>query len=62
MSSPENAVITGVSSNHDEDDDKGNDDVEGFDADDARIAVFPRGLEKFFKNIKLINIVDGRLK
>jgi len=38
------------------------DDVEGFDADNLTTHYFPRGLEKIFKNLKMIDINNGRLK
>lgn len=38
------------------------DDVEGFEADNLTTHYFPRGLEKIFKNLKMIDINNGRLK
>ena len=58
--SSESAVITGASENHD--DSKNNADVYGFYAYEQKTEVFPRGLEKIFKNIKFINIQYGRIK
>ena len=50
--SSESAVITGATGIH-----KGNktdDNVLGFAAKEAKIEFFPRGLQKHFKNLKLI--------
>ncbi|XP_070505229.1 putative leucine-rich repeat-containing protein DDB_G0290503 [Chironomus tepperi] len=58
--SEESAQISGVSGTHE--DSKTNDDVLGFRADSKTIEVFPKGLDKIFKNIKLIKIERCQLK
>jgi len=56
----ESAQIGGINGTHQ--DLRTNDDVLGFHADDKTIQVFPKGLDNFFKNLKVIFIWFGELK
>jgi len=56
----ESATITSVSGDHQSG--KTNSDVEGFYVESVTIRYFPRGLEAFFKNIKVIQILSTSLK
>jgi hypothetical protein len=56
----DSAVISSVSGTHE--DSKSNDDVEGFYAVRKTIQVFPKGLDKVFKNLKVIRMDDCELK
>jgi len=56
----ESAQISGIRGTHKSL--KGNDDVIGFYGVYETINFFPKGLEKFFKNIKVINIQECQLK
>ena len=58
--SDETAVISGINGQHQGT--KTNNDVLGFLAASKTIQVFPKGLEKFFNNIKLIHIYKCELK
>ncbi|CAG9810030.1 unnamed protein product [Chironomus riparius] len=60
IDSPDRAYIESVTGKHLRD--KIFDDVEGFEADNLTIHYFPRGLENIFKNLKMIDINNGRLK
>jgi len=60
IKSPEAAVINAVSGGHMIG--KTNNDVIVFDARNKIIEYFPKGLEKLFKNLKVILIYYGRLK
>jgi len=60
IKSPEDAIINAVSGTHMSG--KTNDDVLTFDAVSKIIDYFPKGLEKFFKNLKAFRILNGRLK
>lgn len=60
--SPETAVIDGAQGPHHGP--KTNDDVAGFSINNKNIKIyfFPQGLEKFYKNLKLIFIQHNRIK
>jgi hypothetical protein len=58
--SSESAVITGAKGSLDGN--KSNDDVHGFYAQNKTIDIFPRGLEKIFKNLKAIRISRGQMQ
>jgi len=58
--SEDSAQINGVSGRHDGY--KNNDNVNGFHAELKTIQFFPKGLEKFFKNIKMIDLYFCQLK
>lgn len=57
--SEESAVINQARGTHESY--KNDDDVTGLYSSSKTIAIFPRGLEKIFKNLKLISINYGRL-
>lgn len=58
--SEDSAQISGVSGGHDGY--KNNDNVNGFHAELKTMQFFPKGLEKFFKNIKMIDLYFCKLK
>jgi len=60
ITTEESAEINSISGTHE--DSKVNDDVLGFDVGFNTIQFFPKGLDKFFKNLKVINIHDCKLK
>jgi len=60
ITTEESAQISGVNGTHKNL--RSNDDVLGFHASSTIMQLFPRGLEKFFKNLKMINIQDSQLK
>ena len=60
MTSPEEAVIRSVSGIHMSG--KTNDDVTAFHVYSKTIEFFPRGLEKFFKNLKAIDIKNNQIR
>jgi len=60
IKSPEDAIINAISGTHMSG--KTNDDVLTFDAMSKIIDYFPKGLEKWFKNLKAIRMLNGRLK
>jgi len=56
----ESAQISGISGTHKSS--RNNDDVLGFYGDTETIQIFPKGLEKLFKNLKFIHIESCELK
>ena len=58
---PEAAEISGISGEH-EQRWRTNDDVTGFYSGNRKLHYFPRGLEKFFKNLNAIYIGTSGLK
>lgn len=54
------AKITSVSGAHEQG--KNNDKVEGFEIAGKTVNYFPHGIEKFFKNLKLVRIASSHLK
>ena len=60
ITSEDSAVISKASGSHECL--KTDDDVHGFYVDGKTVKVFPRGLEKIFKNLKLIAIHYGRIE
>jgi len=60
IKSPEDAVIESVSGTHMSG--KSNDDVIAFNAESKVVEYLPKGLEKFFKNLKVIRISIGQFK
>jgi len=60
IKSPEDAVINAVSGTHLSG--KTNDDVLAFHAYNKVIEYFPKGLERFFKNLKAIRMLNGKFK
>lgn len=60
ITSPENVLVTSINGTHKRG--KSNDDVLGFWIHNKTVNFFPRGIEKFFKNLQLIAIQSSRLK
>lgn len=60
ITSRSNAVVESIAGNHLSE--KTNDDVQGFSTGSKITNYFPKGLEKFFKNLKMISITSGHLK
>jgi len=60
ITTEESAVISGFNKTHE--DSKSNDDVIGFIAHRTTIQFFPKGLDKIFKNLKVIEIRFCELK
>jgi len=60
INSPEDAVIANVSGTHMSG--KTNDDVLAFHADTKIIEYFPKGLERFFKNLKVFHMPRNQIK
>lgn len=60
IDSPDRAEINLVTGKHVVN--KSFDNVEGIEADNLTVHYFPRGLDRIFKNLKMIDINNGRLK